>query len=87
MQIKTRCKAITAINTNLFIFIKVLSNNGGATRDRTADLLNAIQALSQLSYSPNRHDIVHDEFRRCRGTYFVRISLYDIDYRSRFLKR
>ena len=26
--------------------------NGGATRDRTADLLNAIQALSQLSYSP-----------------------------------
>ena len=26
--------------------------DGGATRDRTADLLNAIQALSQLSYSP-----------------------------------
>ena len=26
--------------------------NGGATRDRTADLLNANQALSQLSYSP-----------------------------------
>ena len=25
---------------------------GGATRDRTADLLNANQALSQLSYSP-----------------------------------
>ncbi len=25
---------------------------GGAERDRTADLLNAIQALSQLSYSP-----------------------------------
>ena len=25
---------------------------GGARRDRTADLLNAIQALSQLSYSP-----------------------------------
>ena len=24
----------------------------GAERDRTADLLNAIQALSQLSYSP-----------------------------------
>ncbi len=31
---------------------------GGAKRNRTADLLNAIQALSQLSYSPtdqNRH--------------------------------
>ena len=26
--------------------------DGGAERDRTADLLNAIQALSQLSYSP-----------------------------------
>ena len=27
--------------------------HGGADRDRTDDLLNAIQALSQLSYSPN----------------------------------
>ncbi|SVB80920.1 uncharacterized protein METZ01_LOCUS233774 [marine metagenome] len=27
-------------------------NQCGAERDRTADLLNAIQALSQLSYSP-----------------------------------
>ena len=26
--------------------------NGGAEQDRTVDLLNAIQALSQLSYSP-----------------------------------
>jgi hypothetical protein len=26
--------------------------NGGARRDRTADLLHAMQALSQLSYSP-----------------------------------
>ena len=29
-----------------------MSEDGGAERDRTADLLNAIQALSQLSYSP-----------------------------------
>lgn len=28
------------------------SNVGGAKRDRTADLLHAMQALSQLSYSP-----------------------------------
>jgi hypothetical protein len=28
------------------------SNTGGAGRDRTGDLLNANQALSQLSYSP-----------------------------------
>ena len=27
---------------------------GGDTRDRTADLLHAMQALSQLSYTPTR---------------------------------
>ena len=32
---------------------------GGAKRDRTADLLNAIQALSQLSYSPTFHCQTH----------------------------
>ena len=31
-----------------FLFI------GGGKRDRTADLLHAMQALSQLSYTPNR---------------------------------
>src|SRR5690242_15350719 len=31
-----------------------LSEFGGARRDRTADLLHAMQALSQLSYGPNR---------------------------------
>ena len=30
----------------------IAHQNGGATRDRTADLLRARQALSQLSYSP-----------------------------------
>ena len=30
------------------------SPRGGAGRDRTGDLLNAIQALSQLSYGPTR---------------------------------
>ena len=29
-----------------------LAETGGARRDRTADLLHAMQALSQLSYSP-----------------------------------
>ena len=33
-------------------------NNGGARRDRTADLLRATQALSQLSYSPNNRTII-----------------------------
>ena len=31
-----------------------LQGLGGARRDRTADLLHAMQALSQLSYSPDR---------------------------------
>ncbi|CUX55208.1 hypothetical protein AGR5A_Lc50080 [Agrobacterium genomosp. 5 str. CFBP 6626] len=31
-----------------------LGGFGGAKRDRTADLLHAMQALSQLSYSPIR---------------------------------
>jgi hypothetical protein len=31
-----------------------LEKDGGAERDRTDDLLSAIQALSQLSYSPTR---------------------------------
>ncbi len=30
-----------------------MQESSGAERSRTADLLNAIQALSQLSYSPN----------------------------------
>ena len=33
------------------------SGVGGADRDRTDDLLNAIQALSQLSYSPTKDNV------------------------------
>ena len=36
--------------------------DGGADRDRTDDLLNAIQALSQLSYNP-----VHARVRGLTG--------------------
>jgi len=32
--------------------VSTRESNGGADRDRTDDLLNAIQALSQLSYGP-----------------------------------
>ena len=32
---------------------QLIANNGGARRDRTADLLRARQALSQLSYGPD----------------------------------
>ena len=31
-----------------------LRDDGGASRDRTGDLYNAIVALSQLSYSPEK---------------------------------
>ncbi len=36
----------------LFTFTFRLKQNGGGKRDRTDDLLNANQALSQLSYTP-----------------------------------
>ena len=36
----------------MFVFLKNSFKDGGAKRDRTADLLRARQALSQLSYSP-----------------------------------
>ena len=37
---------------NTFIFIFRFQRGGGARRDRTDDLLNANQALFQLSYGP-----------------------------------
>ena len=43
--------------------IKGLEIYGGAERDRTADLVNAIHALSQLSYGPDRWDL-NREVRR-----------------------
>ncbi len=33
--------------------------SGGARRDRTADLLHAMQALSQLSYGPDTRKILY----------------------------
>ena len=42
----------------------------GAKRDRTADLLNAIQALSQLSYSPTFPLSKCLDGKRCLDTMF-----------------
>ena len=40
--------------SNFFASYQNLSTNlGGGKQDRTADLLHAMQALSQLSYTPN----------------------------------
>ena len=49
---------------------------GGARRDRTADLLHAMQALSQLSYSPNgaaHFTVVHSG---CQEPVFGKIFTY-----------
>ena len=45
---------------------------GGDKRDRTADLLNAIQALSQLSYTPVRFatDRIISHFGAVVNTFF-----------------
>ncbi len=40
----------------IIIFLdRIAGSFGGAKRDRTADLLHAMQALSQLSYSPYKN--------------------------------
>ena len=49
-------KKLIINNSHYFIaynkFLTAALINGGARRDRTADLLRARQALSQLSYGP-----------------------------------
>ena len=55
-----------------------LVNSGGDKRDRTADLLNAIQALSQLSYTPIKCSVLQQAiyyhianlFARCFSVFF-----------------
>ena len=50
--------------TNFFRFF------GGGTRDRTADLLHAMQALSQLSYTPvERRAHYRDATKSCKAFY------------------
>ena len=39
---------------------------GGADQDRTGDLLNAIQALSQLSYGPTRGENASKQSPDCQ---------------------
>ena len=47
-----RLNGKTKTAENSAVHDRYFSLNGGDKRDRTADLLNAIQALSQLSYTP-----------------------------------
>ena len=48
---------------------------GGAERDRTVDLLNAIQALSQLSYGPTLR-MLHPPKWRNRSKNFERVRYH-----------
>ena len=54
---------------------------GGDKRDRTADLLNAIQALSQLSYTPVNERYYNRNREECQALFyprgnFFRLSLF-----------
>src|SRR5256885_12947626 len=40
--------------------------SGGGKRDRTADLLHAMQALSQLSYTPTKPEIIPGNLKFCK---------------------
>jgi hypothetical protein len=46
--------------------LKKNKKSGGAEGDRTADLYNAIVALSQLSYGPNAHNL-RGVGAKCKG--------------------
>ena len=48
-------RRFTFVNRHQFPIFKKQNLSGGADRDRTCDLLNANQALSQLSYSPKNY--------------------------------
>src|SRR5581483_2080815 len=51
---------------------------GGGKRDRTADLLHAMQALSQLSYTPlqNRNEIVWTYFELVNTLFAIRANFF-----------
>ena len=51
-SIKLKEKYFTRKNLSLSFQTVSFTRNGGVKRDRTADLLRARQALSQLSYGP-----------------------------------
>ena len=52
-------RRFTFVNRHQFPIFK--KQCGGADRDRTCDLLNANQMLSQLSYSPNINILAVDQ--------------------------
>ena len=57
-------------------------NSGGARRDRTADLYNAIVALSQLSYGPEPRDA---HFAVSRGSCQENFLVFTNDFTRQYL--
>src|SRR5579859_8001153 len=55
---------------------------GGARRDRTADLLHAMQALSQLSYGPTGGREATQSAHGCQGGYLGAPVPEDISHRA-----
>ena len=56
-------RAVNKTECSLYFNIQ----DGGAMRDRTADLLRARQALSQLSYSPIKVSILYQSLEKLVG--------------------
>jgi hypothetical protein len=53
---------------------------GGGKRDRTADLLHAMQALSQLSYTPGKpREIIRSDVCEVKSTGLTRVSAQATD--------
>ena len=65
-------------------FISKAGCFGGDKRDRTADLLNAIQALSQLSYTPIFGCSPHEQ--RYYSRYFSKMQALFLKNRTFFLR-
>ncbi len=45
--------------------VTIYTKVGGASRDRTGDLLHAMQALSQLSYGPVKGAVLYRSWADC----------------------
>src|SRR5665213_3964158 len=69
---------LRALNSRPNLEMPASRDGGGAKRDRTADLLNAIQALSQLSYGPHPSDIGKSDVRLGKPRFRLGFVLLDI---------
>ncbi len=83
---------LSGVRSNQLSYRPVLEA-GGAGRDRTGDLLNANQALSQLSYSPVIEEVIEEEVIEADWTQptmtstadLKRVKLFEWRYRRRYM--